>query len=70
MKNILLENLQINFKFHEDNLQELYKVLRSHLRRLLAIYDRLIFSIKMPLSITENFKLHYYITFYQYTYNQ
>lgn len=61
IENVLPENLQIPIKFNENNIQEIYKILHIDLH---PMNDRIIFSIKIPLSITEIFKLYYIIPIY------
>ena len=61
IKNIQ-ENLQIPIKFDTDNIQEIYKILHTDLHH--PMNDRLIFSIKVPLCITDIFKLYYILPIY------
>jgi len=61
LENILPEDLQIPVKFNKDNKQEIYKILQIDLH---PMNDEIIFSIQIPLSITEIFKLYYILPIY------
>ncbi|CAI6371104.1 unnamed protein product [Macrosiphum euphorbiae] len=61
IENILPENLQIPIKFNETNIQEIYKIIHIDLH---PMNDRIIFSIKIPLCISEIFKFYYIIPIY------